>query len=465
MKTVNDKLETYRANGSHIVTWKELSCHCTESNCWIAVRDRVYDVSKWIKKHPGGVDTIALNAGRDATQLFEAYHPCRVFAMLDAYYVGELESDPSHPRFPEMSKFYRELKRKIEKYFSERNMSARYAPEMLLRTFALIGLVLALHTLSIVVLQYSGNISYALVPALLSGLVFALLCFMPVHEGSHASTTDSPFVWRLLGAIHDFLLGASFYTWCHQHFLGHHPFTNLSSGNDPAASAIDPDIVTNDPDLRRIKSYQRWFHYYRFQKFYAPLLYGLLGLKFRINDISIMFFSKKNGSIPINPPNTWHWTCFIAGKLFFLFYRIVLPSFYISVWQSFVLFLFSDLVTSYILAFVFQVNHVVEHAKFLMMDKKTGNVNMDWAEMQVRTTIDYAHESWWTTFLTGALNYQVTHHLFPYVSQVHYMEIAPIIVEHCKEYDIPYTVLPSFWDALKAHFHYLDIMGHSHADF
>ncbi len=32
---------------------------------------------------------------------------------------------------------------------------------------------------------------------------------------------------------------------------------------------------------------------------------------------------------------------------------------------------------------------------------------MDWAEMQLRTTLDYGHGSWWTTFLSGALNYQV----------------------------------------------------------
>ena len=32
--------------------------------------------------------------------------------------------------------------------------------------------------------------------------------------------------------------------------------------------------------------------------------------------------------------------------------------------------------------------------------------------------MDYAHDSKLVTFLSGALNYQVTHHLFPGVSQV-----------------------------------------------
>lgn len=37
---------------------------------------------------------------------------------------------------------------------------------------------------------------------------------------------------------------------------------------------------------------------------------------------------------------------------------------------------------------------------------------------QVKSCVDYAHDSWAVTFLSGALNYQVTHHLFPGVSQV-----------------------------------------------
>lgn len=45
-------------------------------------------------------------------------------------------------------------------------------------------------------------------------------------------------------------------------------------------------------------------------------------------------------------------------------------------------------------------------------------IDMDWAKLQVMTTIDYAHGSWLTTFLSGALNHQVVHHLFPNISQV-----------------------------------------------
>jgi hypothetical protein len=116
---------------------------------------------------------------------------------------------------------------------------------------------------------------------------------------------------------------------------------------------------------------------------------------------------KKNGEIRVNPMNAWHTFAFFGGKVFFVFYRIVLPAYYIGFWRSLFVFIYSDLITSWILAFVFQVNHVVPQVKWPEVDKKTGLVNMDWAEMQVATTLDYAHGSWLTTFFTGALNHQV----------------------------------------------------------
>jgi len=442
------------------ITWDELNKHNVSTDCWLAVRGKVYDVTSWVSKHPGGEDPLVLNGGRDATQLFEAYHPTKVYQYLTKYYVGEIKADEEHPAFPPMSDFYLNLKKKIEDYFATKKMSPRYAPEMLVRSFLLVTAAFMLHYYAI----FAPNLLTSLILACMLGFVTALICFMPVHEGSHASTTENPLVWRLLGATHDWVNGASYYTWLHQHFLGHHPYTNVTNSNQELDS-FDPDTCTHNPDLRRIKPQQPWLSHYRFQQIYMPLLYGLLGIKYRINDITIVYFAKANGKIKMNPLNSWHSFNFVAGKCFWFFYRFVLPSFYIPVWKVVLIWAVSDLVLSYILAFVFQVNHIIPQAKWPKIDKETGIVNMDWAEMQIATTMDYAHGDWWTTFFTGALNYQVTHHLFPYISQVHYIDIAPIIVQHCKENGITYHVLPSFWAAFKNHIKYLHIMGYEHSEF
>lgn len=43
------------------ITWEDLSKHNVASDCWLAVRGKVYDVTSWVPKHPGGEDTIVLN--------------------------------------------------------------------------------------------------------------------------------------------------------------------------------------------------------------------------------------------------------------------------------------------------------------------------------------------------------------------------------------------------------------------
>lgn len=93
--------------------------------------------------------------------------------------------------------------------------------------------------------------------------------------------------------------------------------------------------------------------------------------------------------------------------------------------------------SSYWLALTFQANHVVDTVDWPLPDKN-GQINQDWAEMQVSTTQDYAHHSWFWNVFSGGLNHQTTHHLFPGVSQFYYPQISPIVAQTAKEFGIPY---------------------------
>merc|ERR1712146_808588 len=88
-----------------------------------------------------------------------------------------------------------------------------------------------------------------------------------------------------------------------------------------------------------------------------------------------------------------------------------------------------------------------------------GRISKDWSELQVLTTMDYATDSWLTTFFTGALNHQTVHHLFPGVCQYYYMEITPIVKKTCEDFGIRYNYVPTFSDALGAHLNHLYTMG------
>jgi cytochrome b involved in lipid metabolism len=58
---------------------------------WVIIDDKVYDLTDYVDEHPGGVDAIAKNGGRDATEGFKGpQHPSRVFDIVEDYRVGVL---------------------------------------------------------------------------------------------------------------------------------------------------------------------------------------------------------------------------------------------------------------------------------------------------------------------------------------------------------------------------------------
>ena len=54
-------------------TVEEVAKHSTEKDCWLIIEGQVYDVTKFVPRHPGG-SLIYVKAGGDSTQLFYSYH-------------------------------------------------------------------------------------------------------------------------------------------------------------------------------------------------------------------------------------------------------------------------------------------------------------------------------------------------------------------------------------------------------
>ncbi|KND02875.1 uncharacterized protein SPPG_08969 [Spizellomyces punctatus DAOM BR117] len=229
------------------------------------------------------------------------------------------------------------------------------------------------------------------------------------------------------------------------------PYTNVPDA--------DPDIDVASVHFRRIRKDQTWYPFYLLQHVYAPVMYSLYGLKSRYDDIAILYFSKRRGSIPVNPLTPSQHALFWGGKAFFVFHRLVLPAFFMPLSQVLYFFVLADLATAWTLALVFQANHVVQHVDWPTPDPKTNTINQDWMELQIRTAQDYSHDGFLTTKLTGGLNYQVVHHAFPQICQWYYPEIAPIVKSTCKEFGVPYTVRKDFWEAIGDHVRLLWDLG------
>lgn len=56
------------------ITMEEVEAHSSEAEPWFVVDGEVYDGTGFLKKHPGGAESITIVAGQDATEDFHAIH-------------------------------------------------------------------------------------------------------------------------------------------------------------------------------------------------------------------------------------------------------------------------------------------------------------------------------------------------------------------------------------------------------
>jgi cytochrome b involved in lipid metabolism len=63
------------AESKKYITVDELKSHNKPGDLWISIQGKVYDVSDWVKDHPGGNFPLLNLAGQDVTDAFVAYHP------------------------------------------------------------------------------------------------------------------------------------------------------------------------------------------------------------------------------------------------------------------------------------------------------------------------------------------------------------------------------------------------------
>lgn len=368
----------------------------------------------WADKHPGGSELIVLHAGRECTDTFDSYHPFsnRAEKILGKYAIGKLVGPNEFPTFKPDTGFYRECCQKVDEYFKTNKLDPKAAFAGLWRMFFVaIFAVLSFMGMNLLL---PGNAWTPYLWAVVFGVCQALPLLHVMHDSSHAAVSNSPAVWTIIGrGAMDWFAGASMVSWLNQHVVGHHIYTNV-----PGA---DPDLPVNfESDVRRIVNRQMMLPVYKFQHIYLPPLYGVLAIKFRLQDFFETFITLTNGPIRVNPHALGAWVELILSKAFWAVYRIWFPLAVLKVAPStyWTVFLVAEFVTGWYLAFNFQVSHVSTECAYPGGDEVLTEIPDEWAISQVKSSVDYAHNSPITTFLAGALNYQITHHLFPGVSQV-----------------------------------------------
>jgi linoleoyl-CoA desaturase len=337
------------------------------------------------------------------------------------------------------------LNKNVNQYFKVNNISKNANGKMLFKTiFHLTGYIASYFL--IILGGFSAPVTYGLWAML--GFFFAMVAVNIGHDAIHASYSKNKWVNKLLS--HTFNInGASAYMWTKMHNTAHHTYTNVDGYDEDIESL---PIIRMSP-----KKELKWIH--RFQHFYAVWFYGLATLSWVLIKDYVKFFKNSVGNFSDEKHPTKEYFYLFFYKLLNYSIFIVIPFLVIDLpWYHILLgFLLMHYVAGFTVAIIFMLAHVVEKAHFIDPDE-TGQLEHSWTVHQLYTTVNFSTDSWMAAFLTGGLNSQVEHHLYPNICSVHYPEISKIVRKTAHEFGHPYLE-SSFTEAVFSHFRFLKKMG------
>lgn len=214
------------------------------------VHDKLYDLTDFIERHPGGAEWISLTKGVDITEEFETHHLYgKAEPLLKKFYVRDAKAPRNYKFNYAENGFYRTLKRRVADMLPDLDHKPKRISDII--SDLMLGLLFATS-----VLAAKDNNFYL---ALLAG-IFLNCQLVIAHNYFHRKDN-----WRMFW----FNLTLLNYTeWRISHALSHHLYTN---------SYYDMEISMFEPHLQwlpRPKTLKQKF----FSCILSPVVWSLIGL-------------------------------------------------------------------------------------------------------------------------------------------------------------------------------------------
>lgn len=344
--------------------------------------------------------------------------------------------------------FYKELRKRVNGYFKDNNISKYANFNMKFKTFFMICLYF-----TPLIVMLTGGVTgvwpvmgmWALMGLGMSGIGLSIM-----HDANHGSYSKNKNVNNFLGYMIHFV-GGYRENWKIQHNVLHHSFTNVHG--------LDEDIKT---PIIRMSPNQKPSKWYRFQAYYAPFVYGIMTLYWSTAKDFDQILRYKRKDLLKGQGLTFRKAmlqCTFTKTWYYLL-TLVLPLMVVDLpwWQILLGYVLMHFICGLALAFIFQPAHVLEETEFFTPSEK-GTLDNNWAIHQLKTTSNFANGAKLFSWFVGGLNYQVEHHLFPNICHVHYKDISKIVRKTTEEYGLPYHSHKTFYAALRSHFSLLNQLG------
>ncbi len=347
--------------------------------------------------------------------------------------------------FPARGDFKKTLKKRVDNYFSEKQISKNANWRMYLKTAIILVWLVASYLLLVF---FSTSLIMAIITAFALAQGFVLVGFNIMHDGNHGSYSRNKTVNKIMGFTMD-IIGGNSMLWKQKHNILHHTYTNIHE--------LDDDLYTGG--LLRLSPNQEWRPWHRFQHWYAFPVYSLLTISWMGYADFKKFFTGKIGDYKLAKPSVSEATLFFLTKIFYVGYMFVLPLFFHPLHYVLITLIGVHLVLGLTLSVVFQLAHTIDGNEFPEPDPNSGNIENEWAIHEVETTANFAPKNKLATWYLGGLNFQIEHHLFAKICHIHYPALSKIVQKTCEEFSVMYVSYPSVISAVIAHLRFLKDLG------
>ena len=347
------------------------------------------------------------------------------------------------------SPFFQVLKSRITPYLQASPQGRAGGNRLLRKALVCLAILLVPYAL-LLGLPMPGWLQ--LVLCVVMGTGMALLGLNVMHEACHHTFSPHRRL-NALASLVTYLLGADKLVWQTSHNVLHHRYTNIP-GHD-----IDLEAGNG---ILRFGPETPWRPIHRWQHLYAFGLYSLLTLTWVLltDFVKLRKFERRKLAYKNQHNFRLNWLRLIAFKLAAYAFWLGMPILVMDqpVWQLLLGFLVMHLVAGLMLTLIFQLAHLTP-VNAMPVPDQAGSMAHGWAGHQLYTTANWAMDSPWLNWVCGGLNYQIEHHLFPYLSHLHYPAIAPIVRQTAVEHGLPYYAYHTLGEALAAHYAHLRAMG------
>jgi linoleoyl-CoA desaturase len=292
----------------------------------------------------------------------------------------------------------------------------------------------------------------SLVARFLFGVVAAYSLFFFVintcHDAVHGCLWRSRKLNWITHTLFFNLLGVDSRLWGIRHLKAHHIFPNIP-GCD---SDIDETVII------RLSPHNQWRFFYRFQHWYAPLIYAILPLHSVFYQDVAYLFRQKIANVKNLDRSPKVIGQFVFLKSLYLFFWILAP-WWIS-GESLSTIIMGYVMINFALGLAFipiAATHLNAFAAHPLPNKQ-NQIPSSYAKFQIASSLDWSPLSPIATFFYGGLNSHAAHHLFPRISHRHYHWITEIIYAECAKRNLAYHQT-SFFGCVYSHFKYLKLLG------